>query len=197
MNVNMNDLNNANTAFGGGSFEHLPSGLYEVTIENVIDNPKPKNGKQARLEIELEISSGEHTGFFTEAYNKLNFWSLVLFENYGEESSLPYFKGFIKRLMDSNPTYKWSNDETKMIGCKLYVSIQATETKSQNGKTYWKYNVQNVYSSKEFMTKKDYNGNHLATYKDKPLSENAPSSAQPHAQTYDVNYDISDNDVQF
>lgn len=189
------DLNNAETAFGGGSFEHLPSGIYKVSIENVLDNQRPKNGKQARLEIELEIADGKHKGFFTEAYKKLNFWSLILFENYGDEKSLPFFKGFIKRLMDSNPTYHYSQDETKMIGCSLYASIQAVETVSSNGKKYWKYNVMNVYSTKEFTAKKDYNGNPLAEYSDKP-STDAPSSAPTNNST-EINYDITDDDVQF
>mgnify|MGYP003413811935 CR=1 FL=1 len=192
--LQVKDLNNAETAFGGGSFEHLPSGVYKVSIENVFDNQRPKNGKQARLEIELEIADGEHKGFFTEAYKKLNFWSLILFENYGDEKSLPFFKGFIKRMMDSNPTYKYTPDETKMIGCSFYASIQAVETVSSNGKKYWKYNVMNVYSTKEFTAKKDYNGNPLAEYSDKP--NDAPSSA-PSNNSTEINYDITDDDVQF
>lgn len=196
MNLNMNDLNKAETAFGGGKFEHMPSGIYPVIIANCIDNQHPNNGKQARLEIELEINGGEYAGFFTEAYHKLNFWSLVLFENYGTPESLKYFKGFIKRLMDSNPQYHFSNNETKMIGCKFYASIQAVESKTKQGKRYWKYQVQNCYSEKEFRDQKDYNGNDLAVYADKELHE-SNANTDTNASTTDDFYDINDADVAF
>lgn len=52
----------------------------------------------------------------------------------------------------------------------------------------------NVYSTKEFTAKKDYNGNPLAEYSDKP-STGAPSSAPTNNST--EYYDIADNDIQF
>lgn len=176
------NLSNIDENFGGGgTFPHLPSGIYKCIIHEAFDNEHPSNGKQARMEFQLDIAEGEYKGFFEDTLMRVGFWTLTDFENYGSEKTLPYFKGFIKRVMDSNSGWKYDAEPNHFVGCIVYASIQAEERQNKNNPQYtnWRYSVENIYSVKEFKKGADYNNVPLNKPKDKPLAnkiEEAPKN---------------------
>lgn len=52
-----------------------------------------------------------------------------------KENSLPFFKGFVTALENSNKGYKWDNDETQFVGKKVgfVIGEEEYEGKDKNG----------------------------------------------------------------
>ena len=53
-----------------------------------------------------------------------------------KENSLPFFKGFVTALENSNKGYKWDNDETKFIGKRIGFVIGEEEYEGQDSQSF-------------------------------------------------------------
>lgn len=194
------DLNNTEARFGGGEgFSHLPSGIYVCVIKSVsaiVDN----NAKVKEwLEYDYDIKDGEYAGYFEEQYKRMQTFTDIpswyaTARKYYTDKALPYFKGFIKRIIDSNPKFSIRDDYSGLAGKEIVLSIQAVEKTSKAGKNYWRYDVKNEYSKKELAQGKDYNGKPLAKYEDKPLDNTASGTTSTASSNEPP---ILKDDIQF
>lgn len=193
------ELNNTEARFGGGEgFSHLPSGIYVCVIKGVsaiVDNDaKVKEW----LEYDYDIKDGEYAGYFEEQYKRMEaytenpYWYATA-RKYYTDKALPYFKGFIKRIFDSNPRFSLKDDYSGLADKEIVLSIQAVEKTSKAGNNYWRYDVKNEYSKKELAQGNDYNGKPLAKYDDKPL-ESSSQSTQASATNGSP---VLEDDIQF
>lgn len=131
--------------------EQLPAGPYIGKIKNVkIDGVEPDQS----LILRLDVSEGEHTGYFTnrycnddERYKKGD--SKFAPKYKGDlriripnpdntkamypESDLATFNDAIWCIEDSNPGYHWDWDEKTLIGLTVGFSMQKS---SYNGRTF-------------------------------------------------------------
>jgi hypothetical protein len=81
------------------------------------------NNGNAQLTIELDIAGGPFNNFYREKSEKFNSnWYLKHYQG-TEGKSLPYFKGFIGAVENSNPGFKFDFNEAtlsrKLIGGNL------------------------------------------------------------------------------
>ena len=115
-NINWNDVQEATER------RDLPVGGYVAGICKATDEP----AKEC-LNIEWEVAEGKFKGYWREQTaslierGKLNpgewAWGGKTIKSY-KEKALPFFKGFITAVEQSNPGYKFNNDEktkTKLV----------------------------------------------------------------------------------
>ena len=106
-NINWNDVQEATER------RDLPVGGYVAGICKATDEPAKE-----RLNIEWEVAEGEFKGYWREQTaslierGKLNqgewAWGGKTIKSY-KEKALPFFKGFITAVEQSNPGYKFNN----------------------------------------------------------------------------------------
>ena len=105
------DLSNVEEA---KDFERVTPGGYVCGITNVKDVPA-----QEYLLIEYDIAEGNLKNYYRQLYEKKDFWGGKFVKSY-KEKALPFFKGFITAVENSNNGYKCNYDETtlkrKLIG---------------------------------------------------------------------------------
>lgn len=112
-NINWNDVQEATER------RDLPVGGYVAGICKATDEPAKE-----RLNIEWEVAEGEFKGYWREQTasiierGKLNpgewAWGGKTIKSY-KEKALPFFKGFITAVEQSNPGYKFNNDERHCV----------------------------------------------------------------------------------
>lgn len=102
-----------------GEFETLPLGGHVCVIKSVLVE-KTRTGKEM-LKIALDIYEGEHKGFYQRQFERKKEsnpdakWSCV-YNQLTEGTSLPFFKGVLAAIEESNKGYKWNWDEKTLIG---------------------------------------------------------------------------------
>lgn len=110
-------------------FERVTPGGYVCGITNVKDVPE-----QEYLLIEYDIAEGNLKNYYRQLNDAKGFWGGKFVKSY-REKALPFFKGFITAVENSNSGYKWNYDETtlkrKLIG--LVFGEEEYEAKDQNG----------------------------------------------------------------
>lgn len=101
------DLTNVEEA---KEYVRLAAGGYICKITKVEDVP----GKEY-LKIYYDIAQGDFKGYFTDLMDAKNFWGGTFIKSY-KETALSFFKAFTTAVENSNPKYKFDNDETKLVG---------------------------------------------------------------------------------
>ena len=112
-----------------------PVGGFICTIVDVEDVPE-KEYLRVYYDIAEALSDDqqEFVGMYTKRKQEKGYDCPSTVVSY-KEQSLPFFKGFVTALENSNPNYKWDNDETKFIGLKIgFVRAEEEyEGKDKNG----------------------------------------------------------------
>lgn len=103
-----------------------PAGAYVMRIENAVET-KANNGRPMMVFL-LEIAQGEHAGNFRKLWEYLKKnnaeakWPCV-HRRCVDGESVPYFKGDIKAIEESNQGFVFNWDEktlkNKLVGCML------------------------------------------------------------------------------
>lgn len=122
----------------GEGFKQLPPGGYICKIRAARETLTQSGRNQ--LEVAYDIVEGEYKGYFGEQYDRMTEknldakWPGVV-RQLTEGTSLPFFKGMITAIVESNPGYVWDFDEQKLKG-KLFGAIMREEEYEKNGKVF-------------------------------------------------------------
>lgn len=123
---------NESQAFTGESMQ-LPAGLYVCQIKMAIE--EERKGKRL-IAIAYEIAEGEYKGFFQKKYdadkNQNKKWPGI-HRQLMEGESLPFFKGLMTSIEESNPGYTWNWDENSLKGKKFGAVMGREEFMTQDG----------------------------------------------------------------
>jgi len=119
-----------------GGFEKLPAGGYEAKIigAKVADNA---NGGQ-RLEIAVDITAGEFKDYFKNQFESSTYddkkWKGVArfflpIDDGSKKDNFKksLFKAVTQALEQSNASYRWDWDETKLKGLKVGIMVRDKE----------------------------------------------------------------------
>ena len=121
-----------------GEYEILEAGGYVLTLKSVVEEPST-TGKQG-VRIYFDIAEGTHRDYFAWQYEADSraqkkwggsYWQMT------EGNGLPYFKGFITALEESNPGYRWSWDEKTLDGKRVGAIFRREEYRKNDGTTAW------------------------------------------------------------
>lgn len=118
------DLSNVSEA---QDFERVKPGGYICVITNVQDFPSKEY-----LKIEYDIADGELKDYYRKLYNSRGFWGASTIKSY-KDSALPFFKGFVTAVEQSNSGYKWDSDESKFVGKRVGMVLGEEEYKANDG----------------------------------------------------------------
>lgn len=102
------------------------------TVEDVPDKEYLKVGYD--IAQALSDEQKEFVGMYEKRKKERDFDYPTTVVSY-KENSLPFFKGFVTALENSNKGYKWDNDETKFIGKLIgfVIGEEEYEGKDKNG----------------------------------------------------------------
>lgn len=123
-------------AFTGESMT-LPPGGYVCKIIAAKEE-KSKRGA-SMLVIAFDICEGQYDDFYGSKHaavierNPAAKWPGVFYQ-LTEGASLPYFKGMITAIEESNPGYKWNWDEKTLTGKKFGGVFGREEFETQDGR---------------------------------------------------------------
>lgn len=118
-----------NTEANTGEFKSITPGGHVCRIMGA--KVEETQGGREVLVIRFDIVEGECKDFFTEQYdrkvitNKDAKWQGV-YRQLTDGTSLPFFKGMISAIENSNGAYKWTWDETTLKG-KLFGGVFGQE----------------------------------------------------------------------
>lgn len=126
-------------ARGINDFQRLVAGGYVGVIKNAEEHTSETTGNKS-LKVECDIVEGEYKDYFQKNYdNNTNMdkrWDNNSTRYIGlGESSLPFFKGFITAVENSNSGYTWNWDEKSLVGKKIGLVYQWEEYEKQDGST--------------------------------------------------------------
>ena len=149
------------------------------------------------LKITYDIAEGEKKNFFTTR-KKDTGWDLPNLIRSYKDSALPFFKGFVTSVENSNKGYKWDNDEKKLVG-KLFGGVLAEEEyQKQTGNVGTRTYVSDIHSADK-IRKGDFTVPEL-----KKLAVTTSTNAnpftppQPSANPFEpAPFDVSDDSVPF
>lgn len=124
-------------AKGMDDFKALPIGAYECVIKDARVNLNSESGKKT-LKISVDIAKGEYQDYYLKRYNNNTNtdkrWDNNACKFLGiEGDSIPFLKGFLTSVENSNPGYKWNWDETTLKGKKICGVFQYEEYEKQDG----------------------------------------------------------------
>lgn len=123
-------------AKGINDFQRLNAGGYVGIIKNVNQHTSLTDKKS--FKIECDIAEGNFKDYFQKLFDN-NSNADKRWDNNStkyvsiEEDQLPYFKGFITCIENSNPGYTWDWDEKKLIGKKIGLIYRYEEYEKQDG----------------------------------------------------------------
>jgi len=102
------------------------------TVEDVPDKEYLKVGYD--IAQALNDEQKEFVGMYEKRKKERDFDYPTTVVSY-KENSLPFFKGFVTAVENSNKGYKWDNDETKFIGKLIgfVIGEEEYEGKDKNG----------------------------------------------------------------
>ena len=102
------------------------------TVEDVADREYLKIGYD--IAEALSEDQKEFVGMYAKRKAERDFDYPTTVVSY-KENSLPFFKGFVTALENSNKGYKWDNDENKFVGKKIgfVIGEEEYEGKDKNG----------------------------------------------------------------
>jgi hypothetical protein len=121
-------------------FPKLVPGGYVCRITNVKDVPDKEY-----LQVEYDIATGEFANHFLNLANSFGWWAGNFIRSY-KEKALPFFKGFISSVEDSNAGFKFNYNETKLVGKMIGLVLAEEEYINQNGESRTRMYVSSVHS---------------------------------------------------
>ena len=129
-------------------FTKLPAGGYVVRITDVED----MSGKEY-LNIVYDIAEGEHAGFYSDSFGKLNPWAHRFVRSY-KDTARGMFKQFLARLEDSNRGFsieQWqaTSDERDLIGLELGIVLQKELYTNDKGEDKERLDMVGVYAAQD------------------------------------------------
>jgi hypothetical protein len=135
------------TAFTG-EFETLEPGGKILVIKKAEEVQSSKGGRM--FVFMFDIAEGDEKGFFERQWNAdkerpMRKWRGT-YNQLMEGKSLPFFKGLITSIEESNPGYKWNWDETTLKGKLIGGIFGREEYRKQNGDIGITTKCQNVRS---------------------------------------------------
>lgn len=101
------DLTNVEEA---KEYVRLGAGGYICKITKVEDFPAKEY-----LRIEYDVVQGEFKDYFKDLFEAKKFWGGNFIRSY-KATALSFFKSFATAVENSNPKFKFDNDETKFVG---------------------------------------------------------------------------------
>lgn len=120
-----------------GESSALPAGKYICVIKSAKE--VQTQNKKGQLAILLDIAEGQYKGYYETKYksdverNSTNAkWGCVFRQGY-EDRQLPFFKGMITSIEESNTGYKWDWDESKLKGKRVGVVFGREQFKASDG----------------------------------------------------------------
>ena len=152
----INGFKEAEPIIGGGTVYTLPSGNYEFFIMDA-KLTKSKSSNRDMLQIAFDVAEGQYADFYRkkfEADKKRDpskaVWDYdAYFYQLCDEQALGRFKGFIKCLEDSNPSFSWDWDESKLRGLRFAGQTRNEQSLGNNGKVYDHNKLVNIYPVSE------------------------------------------------
>lgn len=116
---------------GTGGGNRLAPGGYVLGIVGV---EQTKSGKgNTQLLLQLDIAEGNDKNHFRDLGEKLNKECYITHRQGVEGKSLPYFKGFITSVEESNQGYKWNWDEHGLARKKVGACLREEEYINNSG----------------------------------------------------------------
>ena len=118
-----------------GSFPQLPPGGYICKIKKAAMTTT-KSGKE-QMVLMIDVADGYHKGFFQQAFDR-NTQSDKKWPNGGqyrqltEGNSLPFFKGMITAIEESNAGFTFDFDEKKLAGKMVGCVVGREQYKKDN-----------------------------------------------------------------
>lgn len=115
----------------------IPAGGYVCKIIRPILNDDRASGK-ANIELQVDISEGEYTGYFQKLEDRAGFWGLRGWMSF-KESQLPNFQRACAALCNSNPGLKFNPfapggaDIDSLEGKTIGVILGKEEYRSSSG----------------------------------------------------------------
>jgi hypothetical protein len=122
----MRDLNLSEVVENQEFARVLPGGYIcrIMSIDDVVD--------REYLKIEYDIAEGNFAGRYQELYNSRGFWGGNFIRSY-KEKALPFFKGFITAVENSNKGFIFDNDESKLFGKIVGIVLGEEEYTKKDG----------------------------------------------------------------
>lgn len=108
-------------------FKKMVPGGYVARIVGAEDVPEKEY-----LKIKYDINEGPLEGIYTEQFEKFGNWSGNFIRSY-KEKALPFFKGFLTAVEESNSGYRFNDDENTLINKLVGVVIGQEEYLKQDG----------------------------------------------------------------
>lgn len=139
--IHYNNFNNAQAA-GQGQMS-LPAGGYIAQIQMAVYT-ESRNGSPM-LEVRLDIADGEYKGIFASKVQTAGTWAnagtyrLTLPTDPNapaDDWRLQRLKGFITAIEESNPSYKWRDDERTLRGQFVGILYRDEEYIGTDGKKH-------------------------------------------------------------
>lgn len=118
-------------------FVRLSAGGYVGIIKNAEEYTSETTGSKS-LKVECDICEGNFKDYFQKSYdsnpNSDKKWDINSTRYLGlSENALPFLKGFITAVENSNAGYKWDWDEKTLVGKKVGLVYQYEEYEKQDG----------------------------------------------------------------
>ncbi len=145
------NLQNVEAKTGGGSYPDVTPGGYICRIVNVTDVPD-----REYLMIDLDIAAGEFQNYYRDLAARVNFWGCTQYWSY-KEANLPYFKGNITAVEESNSGYRFSDQSEQDLRGKLVGAVFGEEEyRTNSGEIKCRVRPRFVCSAQRIMDK-DFN----------------------------------------
>lgn len=124
-------------ARGMEDFKTLPAGAYVCKIVNAVDYVSEQTGNKS-LKVMVDIADGEFKDYFKQRYdnnqNADKKWDNNACKYLGlGETGIPFFKGFITSVENSNAGYTWNWDEKTLRDKKICGVFSYEEYEKQDG----------------------------------------------------------------
>lgn len=130
-----------------GSFEQLELGGHVCEIIKA-ETVTTRTGKEM-LKLYLDIADESQKGYYKRQYDKdtrnPKKWGCVFYQ-LTEGNSLPYFKGVITAIENSNPQYRWNWDEKTLRGLLVGGVFGREQYRKSDGSTAWFTKCLNIRS---------------------------------------------------
>lgn len=124
-----------------GSFENLELGGHEIVIKSAREYTGFTGNTSLQICVDI-AGSDKQKGFFQKQFDENNNsdkkWpagATKYISLKDDDKCVAMFKGFITTLENSNPSFKWNFDETKLIGLKLAGVFGLEEYDNGKGET--------------------------------------------------------------
>ena len=183
--VNMSNVESA------GTYQRPKPGGYVIRITSVTNNKQKE-----RLDIEFDIAEGEFAGYYKDMQERAG-WHTGKFSKSYKAKALPFFKGFIKAVVDSNKDVSGlivgdfeDVDETRLDGKLVGMAVGEKEYIGNDGQKKTRLDTYNAV----FLAADDIRSGNYTVPEFQPLQEAPQSTGVVDTTAFGP---VSDEDVQF